>query len=73
MKKTPVIPLLDNEPCQVAEHHCQGVFHCNQLDLTLLEGIERYEPDEDDRKELFEVEREQNIWETDSMHTRAAS
>ncbi|EDR04794.1 uncharacterized protein LACBIDRAFT_330283 [Laccaria bicolor S238N-H82] len=72
-KKTPIIPLLDNEPCQVAEHFCQGIFHCDQLDLALLEGIERYEPDEDDRKDLFKAEREQNIRETDSMYTRAAS
>jgi len=42
------------------------------LDLTLLEGIEHYEPDEDDRKELFEAEQEQNIRGTDSMYIRAA-
>ena len=48
-----------------------GIFHCDQLNLMLLDRIERYEPDEDDRKELFEAEQEQNFQETDSMHTRA--
>ncbi|KAJ7440399.1 hypothetical protein B0H11DRAFT_1660472, partial [Mycena galericulata] len=59
--------------CQVAKHTCQGVYVCSQLDVSLLDGHERYEPNDDDMRELFVAEREVNVRETSSMAIRAAA
>ena len=73
VKKTPLVIPLDNQPCQYAEHQCQGVFHCSEMDMTLLEGCERYEPDDEEMRELWEAEREVNVQETSSANLRAAA
>ncbi|EIM79030.1 uncharacterized protein STEHIDRAFT_116833, partial [Stereum hirsutum FP-91666 SS1] len=43
--------------CRRAEHHCQGVRHCNQLDMSLLNDCQRYIPDPAERKRLVDAER----------------
>ncbi|KAJ7435763.1 hypothetical protein FB451DRAFT_1062196, partial [Mycena latifolia] len=59
--------------CQVANHKCQGVYLCSELDMSLLDGHERYEPDDDEMRELFEAEREVDLRETSSVAIRAAA
>ncbi|KAJ7119239.1 hypothetical protein C8R43DRAFT_1152428 [Mycena crocata] len=73
LTKPTKVAALDGVPCQVAKHACQGVYHCSQLDMSLLEGHERYEPDEEDMRELFEAERTVNVRETSSVAIRAAA
>jgi hypothetical protein len=51
-KTSKVLLLGENVLCQYAEHKCQGVYHCDQLDMTLLSDCKRYEPDEN-AKESF--------------------
>ncbi|KAJ2926622.1 hypothetical protein H1R20_g10478, partial [Candolleomyces eurysporus] len=65
-----VLPL--GVACQYAQHVCGGCYHCSELDLTLLNGCERYEPDEDEMRELFEAQCEQNVT-ASSNHSRAAA
>ncbi|KAJ7034512.1 hypothetical protein C8F04DRAFT_1183058 [Mycena alexandri] len=67
------VTVLDGVPCQAASHKCQGVWVCNQLDEALLEGHERYAPDDSDMHELFDAERTVNVRETSSMALRAAA
>lgn len=64
---------VDGVLCQVANHDCQGVYMCDKLDSSLLDDHERYEPDEDDMRELFEAERAVNVRETSSVALRAAA
>ena len=71
--KCPSVIPLDGEKCQVADHICQGVYHCSQLDMSLLESCQRYEPDTDKMRELFEAERVVNIEDTSAAHQRAAA
>jgi hypothetical protein len=72
--KTPKVLLLgENVLCQYAEHKCQGVYHCDQLDMTLLSDCKRYEPDENAKRELFEAEREVNKQQSSSSALRAIS
>ncbi|KAJ7086972.1 hypothetical protein C8R44DRAFT_900928 [Mycena epipterygia] len=73
IKKATKVIALDDVLCQVAFHTCQGVFVCCQLDVSLLDGHERYEPDDDEMRELFEAEREVNVRETSSVAIRAAA
>ncbi|KAJ7765293.1 hypothetical protein B0H16DRAFT_1310196 [Mycena metata] len=72
-KKPTKVLALDGVPCQVAKHDCQGVYVCDQLDQDLLHGHERYEPDDDEMRELFDAERTVNLRETSSMAIRAAA
>ncbi|KAJ7038863.1 hypothetical protein C8F04DRAFT_1392709 [Mycena alexandri] len=60
LRKPSAVIALDNAPCQAAYHECQGVFVCDQLDETLLDGHERYVPDDDEMRELFQAERTVN-------------
>ncbi|KAJ7120131.1 hypothetical protein C8R44DRAFT_877592 [Mycena epipterygia] len=73
IKKATKVIALDGVLCQMASHTCQGVFVCSQLDVSLLDGHERYEPDDDEMRELFEAEREVNVRETSSVAIRAAA
>ncbi|KAJ7615487.1 hypothetical protein FB45DRAFT_757736 [Roridomyces roridus] len=73
VKKATKVVALDDVLCQLATHDCQGVYICDQIDDTLLDGHERYEPDEDDMRELFEAERDVNVRETSSVGMRAAA
>lgn len=44
-----------------ASHNCQGIFHCNQLDMTLIENCQRYDPEDlDDRNKIVKAERAVN-------------
>ncbi|KAJ7138641.1 hypothetical protein C8R46DRAFT_1321667, partial [Mycena filopes] len=73
LAKATKVVALDGVQCQVANHGCQGVYICDQLDPGLLDGHERYEPDDDDMRELFNAERTVNVRETSSMGMRAAA
>ncbi|KAJ7491316.1 hypothetical protein B0H11DRAFT_1911939 [Mycena galericulata] len=72
-KKATKVTALDGALCQVASHICQGVFVCSELDTSLLDGHERYEPDDEQMRELFDAERDVNVRETSSMAIRAAA
>ncbi|KAJ6466503.1 hypothetical protein DFH09DRAFT_1381711 [Mycena vulgaris] len=56
-----------------SEHDCQGVFICDQLNESLLDGHERYHPDDEETRALFQAEREVNVRETSSVAMRAAA
>lgn len=71
-KPTNVVAL-GNVPCQVASHVCGGVYVCSQFDDSLLDGHERYEPDDKAMHELWNAEREVNVRDTSSMAIRAAA
>ena len=71
--KTPKVIPLDNQPCQYAEHHCQGVYHCSEIDPTHLDSCEHYEPDENECRELFNAERQINVDETSIVELRAVA
>jgi hypothetical protein len=73
IKKATKVIAPDGVLCQVANHDCQGVYMCDKLDSSLLDDHERYEPDEDDMRELFEAERAVNVRETSSVALRAAA
>lgn len=72
LKKATKVYSLDGQPCQVSEHLCQGVYHCSELDMTLLDGCQRYDPDEDEMRQLFEAERDINISENSTVENLAA-
>ena len=55
-----MIDVLDGITCQRADHVCGGIYHCDQLDMALLQGCERYVPDPNQRKDLWEAERQLN-------------
>ncbi|KAJ6474737.1 hypothetical protein DFH09DRAFT_1343071 [Mycena vulgaris] len=71
--KATKVAALDGVLCQVAFHNCQGVYVCSELDMSLLDGHERYEADDDEMRELFEAEREVNVRETSSVAIQAAA
>ncbi|KAF8194842.1 hypothetical protein K438DRAFT_1968783 [Mycena galopus ATCC 62051] len=73
IKKPTKVLALDGVPCQVANHDCQGICICDQLDKDLLRSHERYAPDDNEMRELFEAERAVNVRETSSMAIRAAA
>ncbi|KAK7019126.1 hypothetical protein R3P38DRAFT_2715272 [Favolaschia claudopus] len=73
LTKATKVAALDNVLCQVASHRCQGIYKCSQLDLPLLNNHQRYEPDDDAMRELWEAERAVNVRDTSSSHIRAAS
>ncbi|KAJ7673026.1 hypothetical protein DFH06DRAFT_1467440 [Mycena polygramma] len=73
LDKATKVLALGGVPCQVANHQCQGVCVCTLLNLILLNGFERYEPDDDEMRELFEAERDVNLRETSSVAIRAAA
>ncbi|KAJ7486492.1 hypothetical protein FB451DRAFT_949962, partial [Mycena latifolia] len=64
------VTVLGGVLCQVANPKCQGVYLCSELDMSLLDGHERYEPNDDEMRELFEAEREVNLRETSSKTQR---
>lgn len=64
---------LDDVKCQLSEHICQGVYHCSELDMSLLDGHQRYAPDEEEMKNIFGAERDINVEETETVQKRAAS
>lgn len=63
-KTVQVLALLDKDGkpvhCRQATHRCQGIVHCDHLDPKLLEGCERYECNPDERKDLWEADRQVN-------------
>ncbi|KAJ7164603.1 hypothetical protein C8R43DRAFT_946418 [Mycena crocata] len=63
---------LDGVFRRVAKHVCQGIFVCSELDPSLLDGHEQYEPDDDAMCELCEAERVVNVRENSSVAIRAA-
>ena len=67
------VAVLDNAPCQVANHHCQGVYVCSEFDPSLLAGHEWYEPDDEAMRELWEADRAVNVRDTSSSSIRAAA
>ncbi|KAF9494598.1 hypothetical protein BDN71DRAFT_1507567 [Pleurotus eryngii] len=70
-KETPYIFPLQTE-CQVARHICQGIFHCNHIGHEFFNGVERYEPDPNQRQDWWEAERKQNQAESESSARLAA-
>ncbi|KAJ7701050.1 hypothetical protein B0H16DRAFT_1834219 [Mycena metata] len=54
-----------SKPTKVAA--LDGVYICSQLDTSLLEGHECYEPDDEAMRELFEADRAVNVRDTSSM------
>ncbi|KAF8179702.1 hypothetical protein K438DRAFT_1768737 [Mycena galopus ATCC 62051] len=73
IKKPTKVLALDGVPFQVANNDCQGICICDQLDKDLLRSHERYAPDDNEMRELFEAERAVNVRETSSMAIRAAA
>ncbi|PPQ70451.1 hypothetical protein CVT24_013272 [Panaeolus cyanescens] len=71
--KCPKVLILDGKRCQVSEHSCQGVYHCSELDMTLLDTCRRYEPDDDEMRELFEADRVVNDKEGSSIELNTAA
>jgi hypothetical protein len=73
--KTPKVLALGGVPCQYAEHKCQGIYHCDQLDMDLLSGCERFDYADDDggKKNLWEAERKVNEQQSSSTALRAAA
>ncbi|KAI0309098.1 hypothetical protein OF83DRAFT_1273383 [Amylostereum chailletii] len=59
--------------CQTAEHTCQGIFHCSELDMSLVDGCLRYAADPEERRELWEAERAVHERTADSMESTAIS
>ncbi|KIJ99058.1 hypothetical protein K443DRAFT_8721 [Laccaria amethystina LaAM-08-1] len=51
----------------------KGVYHCSEIDPSLLDSCERYEPDKDERQELFNTEREINVDETSIVELQAVA
>ncbi|KAJ3491080.1 hypothetical protein NLJ89_g11374 [Agrocybe chaxingu] len=72
-RKCPKVLPLGGQRCQLSEHYCQGIYHCSELDMTLLDGCERYAPDDDEMRDLFEAEREVNIQNTATLQQAAAA
>ncbi|KAF4566597.1 hypothetical protein EYR36_012028 [Pleurotus pulmonarius] len=70
-KETPYVFPLQTE-CQVARHICQGIFHCNHVGHEFFNGVERYEPDPNQRQDWWEAERKQNQAESESSAGLAA-
>ncbi len=56
--------------CQYADHTCQGVFHCSQINPEFLQ-CRRYEPDYDDQKQLIEAQRTINVAQNASVELKA--
>ena len=54
--------------CRRAHLKCKGVNVCEFFDSTLFSGCERYEPDEDDMRTLWNHELEANEREAGSIH-----
>ena len=73
LSKATKVTALDGALCQVAKHDCQGVFICDKLDKSLLDGHERYHPDDEQTRALFQAERDVNVRETSSVAIRAAA
>ena len=72
-KKNPTkVKLLNDHECQRADHECQGVWHCNQINPDLLRNCERYKPDPNQRRGLWEAELKVNDLEGETMHGVAA-
>ncbi|KAJ7586636.1 hypothetical protein C8J56DRAFT_1085151 [Mycena floridula] len=72
LKDCPIVFALDEQRCQVARHSCSGSYICEQFDMELLDSVERYEPDWEQRKRFFEAERAQNELEATSPAVHAA-
>ena len=66
-KNAPKVKPLDDQLCQRADHDCQGVWHCNQIDPTLLSNCVRYKPDPDQRHILWDAELAVNDIEGESV------
>jgi hypothetical protein len=60
---------LDGAKCQKAKHGCSGVYHCSELDHSLLAA--RFEPNEDDGQRLLEAQEGVCEQDQDSMEGRA--
>lgn len=61
VRKAPKVIPLDSVPCQHASHGCEGVYICQHLDMSLLDGCERYSAeDTTDARKLWEAERALN-------------
>ncbi|PPR05947.1 hypothetical protein CVT24_004653 [Panaeolus cyanescens] len=71
--KCPSVHALDGVKCQLSEHKCQGIYHCSELDMSLVDQCHRYAPDDDEMRDLFDAEREINIQETSSIENRVAA
>ncbi|KAJ7600076.1 hypothetical protein C8J56DRAFT_879820 [Mycena floridula] len=57
---------------QVAHHFCGGSYICSHFDMSMLENLERYASDLEQRKAFFDAERAQNELEGSSPAAMAA-
>ncbi|KAJ7196031.1 hypothetical protein GGX14DRAFT_327140, partial [Mycena pura] len=73
VRKPTKVAALDDALCQVASHICQGVYTCSEFDQSLMAGHERYEPDDEAMRELWEADRAVNVRDTSSSAIRAAA
>lgn len=63
---------LDGIEAQYAEHTCQGIWTCSHFDQELLDGCERYEPDEEQAAKLWEAKSHLLEEETESVEIQVA-
>ena len=63
----------DPVKCWHAKHTCQGIYHCNQIDPSILDGCERYEPSSDEQQGLLTKEHALNVNQTSSPETQAVT
>ncbi|TFY62625.1 hypothetical protein EVJ58_g3736, partial [Rhodofomes roseus] len=72
-KKLVNVPVLGDVLCRYVHHKCQGMWHCDHVPSYLLDGFERFEPDTDDRREFWDLERQANATQGTSAVFKAAS
>ena len=76
LKKTVTVHALDGDEgagveCRQADYTCQGVYHCPYLHPSILQDVERYEPDMQEVEHLAALQRKQNAVQTSSETTEA--
>ncbi|KAK7682461.1 hypothetical protein QCA50_014261 [Cerrena zonata] len=55
-QKAVQVDALGGIKCQVATHICQGIFKCNQLRSSLIDGCQRFEVKNEDRRIIWDAE-----------------
>ncbi|KAF9044099.1 hypothetical protein BJ165DRAFT_1347476, partial [Panaeolus papilionaceus] len=74
--KCPAVLILDGQKSRLctAFYLCpQGIYHCSELDMSLLDDCQRYTPDDEEMRALFEAERDVNQEEGSLLKILAAA
>ncbi|KAJ7059971.1 hypothetical protein C8F01DRAFT_1370227 [Mycena amicta] len=71
--KTTTVHALGGVECQMATHSCSGVTICSEFDHTLLEDYVRYNVDKEQSRKFFNLARDQNALQTDSIEAKAVA